>query len=97
MDQPDSKTKEKIPELGKDQIYVKIYAPFKNYYEGVAKSITATNDTGKFDVLAQHHNFITILNQGEIVVRDDQGEHKINNGKAIMHVKGNKIVVFLDV
>lgn len=86
-----------IPKLGKDQIYVKIYAPFKNYYDGVAKSVTAVNDSGKFDVLAQHHNFITILNAGEIIVRDDQGEHKINNGVAIMHVKGNQIVVFLNV
>jgi len=86
-----------IPKLGKDQIYVKIYAPFKEYYDGVAKSITATNDTGKFDILAQHHNFITIINEGEIVVKDDQGDHSIKNGKAIMHVKGNQIVVFLDV
>ena len=94
MDKPDKKT---IPELGKDQIYVKIYAPFKDYYDGVAKSITASNDTGRFDVLAQHHNFISIINAGEIIVRDDQGEHKIKNDRAIMNVKGNQIVVFLDV
>lgn len=86
-----------IPTLGKDQIYVKIYAPFKNYFDGVAKSITATNDTGEFDVLAQHHNFITILNAGEIIVRDDRGEHSIKNDKAIMHVKANQVIVFLDV
>jgi F0F1-type ATP synthase epsilon subunit len=85
------------PKLGKDQIYVKIYAPFKDYYDGVADSITATNDTGKFDVLAQHHNFISILNPGEIVVRDSQGNHTINIGRAIMHVKSNEIIVFLDV
>ena len=90
-------TKPQIPNLSKDQIYVKIYAPFQSYYDGVAKSITATNDTGKFDVLAQHHNFITILNEGEIIVRDQQGEHVIKNDRAIMHVKSNQITVFLDV
>jgi F0F1-type ATP synthase epsilon subunit len=97
MDQPTDLEEKPIPKLGKDQIYVKIYAPFKNYYDGVAKSITATNDTGKFDVLAQHHNFITILNAGEIIVRDDQGEHVIKSEPAIMHVKGNQVVVFLNV
>lgn len=97
MDQTTEKTEKEIPKLGKDQIYVKIYAPFKVYYDGVATNVTATNDTGKFDVLARHHNFITILNAGEIIVRDDQGEHKIKNDVAIMHVKGNQVIVFLNV
>lgn len=96
MDQPD-KTEKEIPKLGVGQIYVKIYAPFKDYYDGVAKSVTATNDTGKFDVLAQHHNFITILRAGEIIVRDDQGDHTIKSEPAIMHVKNNQVIVFLNV
>ena len=91
------KTKVEIPNLAKDQIYVKIYAPFKNYYDGVAKSVTANNDTGKFDILAQHHNFITILSAGDIIVRDEQGEHAIKIDRAIMHVKRNQVIVFLDV
>ena len=97
MDQPTDKPLKAIPKLGQDQIYVKIYAPFKDYYDGIAKSITATNDTGRFDILAQHHNFITILNEGEIIVRDDQGEHKIKNDPAIMHVKADQVIVFLNV
>ena len=97
MDQSTDKPEKSIPKLGKDQIYVKIYAPFKDYYDGVAKSVTATNNTGKFDVLAQHHNFITILNAGEIIVRDDQGDHNIKSEPAIMHVKGNQVIVFLNV
>ncbi len=92
-----TQTKPEIPKLAKDEIYVKIYAPFQDYYDGVAKSVTATNDTGKFDILAGHHNFITILNAGEIIVRDSQGEHQIKNGRAIMHVKTNQVVIFLDV
>lgn len=97
MEPSADKTETPIPKLGKDQLYVKIYAPFKNYYDGVAKNVTATNDTGKFDILAEHHNFITILNAGEIIVRDDQGEHVIKNDAAIMHVKGNQVIVFLNV
>lgn len=97
MEATDQDKKTELPKLEKNQIYVKIYAPFKNYYDGVANSVTATNDTGKFDVLAGHHNFITILNAGEIIVRDSQGEHVIKNDKAIMHVKGDQVIVFLDV
>lgn len=97
MDSPDEKVEKQIPKLGKDQIYVKIYAPFKVYYDGVATNVTATNATGKFDVLAQHHNFITILNAGETIVRDEQGEHVIKNDSAIMHVKGNQVIIFVNV
>jgi F0F1-type ATP synthase epsilon subunit len=96
MDSAPPEQKE-IPKLAKDQIYVRITAPFKSYYDGVAISITAVNDTGKFDVLANHHNFITILNPGEIVVRDEQGNHTIKTDRAIMHVKSNIVTVFLDV
>jgi F0F1-type ATP synthase epsilon subunit len=91
------KLKTATPKLAKDQIYVKIYAPFKTYYDGVANSVSAINDTGPFDVLAGHHNFITILNAGEIKVIDDQGNHVIKNPQAIMHVKNNQVIVFLDV
>jgi len=37
---------------------VKVYAPFKVYFDGEAKSMTAVNRVGPFDILPQHHNFI---------------------------------------
>lgn len=78
-------------------MHVKVYAPFKVYFDGVANSISATNDTGPFDVLSRHHNFMTLLSEGDIVVRTENGEEKIPIQRGIMHVKKNEIVVFLDV
>ena len=40
---------------------VKIYAPFKTYFEGPANSLSAANKTGAFDVLPQHKNFMSLL------------------------------------
>ena len=40
---------------------VKVYAPFKVYFDGEAKSMTAVNRVGPFDILPQHHNFISLL------------------------------------
>lgn len=76
----------------------KIYAPFKVYYDGQANSITASNRVGVFDVLAQHHNFISLLEPGDVTVRSDGKEDftiKINRG--IMHVKADFVRIFLDV
>lgn len=79
------------------KMHVKVYAPFKVYFDGDATSISAVNDTGPFDVLSKHHNFMTLLNEGDIVVRSEQGEERVKITRGIMHVKADDVVVFLDV
>lgn len=78
-------------------MHVKIYAPFKTYFDGPADSVSAVNDTGPFDVLGKHHNFMTLLNQCEVVVRTGAEEQKIAISRGVMHVKDNQVIVFLDV
>ena len=78
-------------------MHVKVYAPFKVYFDGIATSISAVNDTGAFDILPKHHNFMTLLNEGDIVVRSEKGEDRIKIIRGIMHVKADEVVVFLDV
>jgi len=78
-------------------MHVKVYAPFKVYFDGDALSISAVNDTGPFDILPQHHNFMTLINTCDIVVRTDKGEEKIPVQRGIMHVKADEVIVFLDV
>lgn len=78
-------------------MHVKVYAPFKVYFDGEASSISAMNDTGPFDILPKHHNFMTLLNTGDIIVRSSAGEETIKITRGIMHVKADDVVVFLDV
>jgi F0F1-type ATP synthase epsilon subunit len=80
-----------------DHMHVKVYAPFKVYFDDIATSISAVNDTGPFDILPRHHNFMTLINTCEIVVRTDKGEEKFKITRGIMHVKADDVVVFLDV
>ncbi len=78
-------------------MHVKVYAPFKVYFDGDAQSISAINDTGAFDILPKHHNFMTLINTGDVIVRSEKGEEKIPIQRGIMHVKADEVVVFLDV
>lgn len=78
-------------------MHVKVYSPFKVYYDDQATSFSAVNDTGPFDILPGHRNFMTLVSPCEVVIRSDKGESKIKIAKAVMHVKANDIVVFLDV
>jgi F0F1-type ATP synthase epsilon subunit len=77
---------------------VKIYAPFKVYFDGEANSMTATNRVGPFDILPQHHNFISLLEPSEVVVRSQGKEDfKMQIGLGLIHVKADQVRVFLDV
>lgn len=78
-------------------IHVKVYSPFKTYFEEDVYSISAINATGPFDVLPKHHNFMTLLNPGDLVVQTSRGEGRIRIARGIMHVKADRVVVFLDV
>lgn len=90
--------KPKKEELDGKTIQVKVFSAYENYYDGPAQSISAENDTGPFDVLPRHHNFMTLINKGEVVIRTDGSENKkLRIEKGIMHVRKNKVTVFLDV
>jgi F0F1-type ATP synthase epsilon subunit len=79
-------------------INVKVYAPFRTYFDDAADSISAKNGTGDFDVLPRHKNFITLLVPCNIVVRSkNKPDFILPITKAVMHVKADKVTVFLDV
>lgn len=83
---------------GKPSIAVKVYAPFQIYFEGDAFSVSAINATGPFDVLPHHHNFLCMLVPCELVIKPIDGSTKtIKTHRALMHVKADKVVVFMDV
>jgi F0F1-type ATP synthase epsilon subunit len=77
---------------------VKVYAPFKVYFDGEAKSMTAINRVGTFDILPRHHNFISLLEPSELIVRTEgKDDFKMKINQALMHVKADIVRVFLDV
>jgi F-type H+-transporting ATPase subunit epsilon len=84
--------------LKEDEFHLKIYSPFKVYFEGIVTSVSALNETGPFDVLAKHHNFITLLLPSPIkIVTASKREQVITISKGIMQVKSNDVIVCLDV
>ena len=77
---------------------VKIVSPTGVHLDTEAKSVSAVNDTGPFDILAGHRNFITLLIPCTIKVetlRGDNKEVEITGG--IMHVKNNHVEIFLHI
>lgn len=78
---------------------IKVYSPFKTYFEDDGYSISGVNATGPFDILPHHHNFMTLLTACELSIRtlSPPNVQKIRISGGLMHVKADKVTVFLDI
>lgn len=85
-------------DTGEPTMQVLVHSPFREYYDGLANSITAINATGEFDILPHHHNFISLLEPCELMIRTvTAGDLKITISGGLMHVKADQVIVFLDI
>lgn len=81
---------------GSETMYVKVYTPFKTYFDGYAKSVSAVNATGPFDILPRHKNFLTLLTPCDLIIRAAK-EQKMKIARGVLLVRHNEVTVFLDV
>jgi len=93
--QPD--LEQAVKKSGKPTITVKVYAPFKVYFQGDAYSVSAVNATGPFDVLPHHHNFLCMLVPSMLRIQTPSGEKEIKIHRALLHVEKEHLTVFVDV
>lgn len=81
----------------KPTVAVKVFAPFQVFYEGDAYSVSAINETGPFDILPQHRNFLCMLVPSVLHIQTPDGPKEVKVSRALMHVKADRVVVFMDV
>lgn len=80
-----------------DIMQVKIHSPFVVYFDGPAVSVSASNDMGQFDILAQHHMLLTLLGSTDVAVGLANGTTKnFPVDRGVMYVKEDRVTVFLD-
>jgi F0F1-type ATP synthase epsilon subunit len=80
------------------KMHVKVYAPFRTYFDDDAFSLSAENRTGPFDILPHHKNFMSLLVPCTLTVRTPKKEdYKLKVTRGVMHVKSDRVTVFLDV
>jgi len=81
----------------RDRLMVKVWSPFKVYFDGEAKSVSGVNATGPFDVLPRHHSFISLLSASDLMLRTMQGDVRIRISGGVMQVHEDVVTVFLEV
>ena len=85
---------------GKSLMHVKVYSPFKVYYDEESYSISGEDATGPFDILPRHHNFMALLDACVLLIKPVEGnerERKIRISGGLMHVKADKVTIFLNI
>ncbi|HEY5668129.1 MAG TPA: hypothetical protein VIR03_03115 [Candidatus Saccharimonadales bacterium] len=93
----EAKAEQRAAQNSKPTMHIKVYSPFKVYFDDDADSISGVNATGPFDILPKHHNFMTLLQPCELVIRTFRGEERIRISSGLMHVKADQVTVFLDI
>lgn len=71
-------------------------APFQVYYEGPARSVSAANQVGKFDVLPGHADFFSVMVPGDVIIQteNDSVSFAISNG--IVTVRNDEVMLFVN-
>lgn len=81
-----------------ETLNVRIVTPKAIVYNGQALSVSSTNSAGKFDILPQHANFITIVEKSPITIRMEKKKRlTFNFPVAIISNMRNKVNIYTDI
>lgn len=76
-------------------LHVRIISPQELMLDTEAFSVSSKNSEGAFDILAQHANFITIVENQPIVIRTkDKKTLTFKFGLAIIYAFSNKVNIY---
>ncbi len=64
-------------------------------YKGQVKAVTSLNQKGRFDVLAHHAFFISIIEKYLIVLKPDNTQQKFDIQSGVIHVQEKTAHVYL--
>jgi F0F1-type ATP synthase epsilon subunit len=71
-------------------------SPFNKYYEGPAKSVSAANGVGKFDILPGHANFFSVMVPSEVIIETDTDVINFMISNGVISVKDTEVMVFVN-
>lgn len=85
--------------MNSSKFHLKVQSREGVLFDGEVSSLTSYNEKGKFDVLALHTNFISLV-QKKLEIRDSEDLNKTKEIKfenALLRVKDNNVEVYLGI
>lgn len=77
---------------------VQVLTPKQIIYQSEASAVSSRNSVGNFDILPGHANFITLINDRQVVIRLGDGtEKKFDFSLAVIHCTNDKVSIYSDI
>lgn len=81
----------------KTRFKVKILSPYQTYFVGEAVSLSASNRSGDFDILAGHANFFSLVDGGAVVVNTGFQRVEFPITRGIIRVNRDGVTLFANI
>lgn len=78
-------------------LQVRVSTPTAVLWEGEADSVSGENSQGKFDILPLHANFITLIQDTPVIIRQKAQEKQFTFKNAVIHTDSDVVRVYGDV
>ena len=85
------------PQINPLILNVVVKSPDYTHFNGPATGVTSHNHTGRFDVLALHASFITLIQEGIVIYKPNKQQVSIKIKKGVMKVFKNNVQVFIGI
>lgn len=69
----------------------------KILFQGDVKAVTSNNDAGKFDVLAMHSNFISLIKDYVLIHKVDGTTEELKLENGLMRVLTDQVEIFIGI
>ncbi len=80
-----------------DTFDVIINSPNELIWKGTANSISSKNSDGPFDILPEHANFITIIQNEPITAISEGKEHSFKYESAVLSVYNGAVTIYTEI
>lgn len=85
-------------ESDKNVLHLKILSPRQELFSGNAWSVSSINSAGPFDILAEHGNFITLVQNKPIYIKLVNKQTKtFAFPLAVIYARKNMVTIFTDI
>lgn len=85
-----------VAPVASDKIHVMVRNRSRLLFDDFVKAVTSKNDTGIFDILPEHSNFISVLRESITLHKIDGTEQVIPLQNGVIKVKDNGIRCYID-
>jgi F0F1-type ATP synthase epsilon subunit len=97
--QPQTQPQTKAPAqetLSAEKIHLIVRNRTQILFNENVKSVSSRNDTGVFDVLPEHANFISLITSPLSIRRLNGQKHEITFANGLLKVKDNEVRCYID-